>query len=82
MFDIWSINVFLIGMIVGIVIGFIIYALRFYRLPVGVIVVDVSEPDNDPYLYLNISKDDLYNIINKKVVTLEVNRITTSDSQK
>lgn len=57
-----------IGFILG---GFFMYALSGGEA-IGTLRIDASDPDDGPYLFLELSKD-LNHIRNKKYVTLKVN---------
>lgn len=60
--------IFVIGIFVGCVIALSIFRMR----SVGSIRVDTSDPDDGPYLFLELSKD-IDEIYRKKYVTLKVN---------
>lgn len=60
--------VLFIGFLLG---GFYMYALSGGE-PIGTLRIDTSDPDDGPYLFLELSKD-LNRIRNKKYVTLKVN---------
>lgn len=60
--------IFVIGIFVGCVIALPIFRMR----SVGSIRVDTSDPDDGPYLFLELSKD-IDEIYRKKYVTLKVN---------
>lgn len=62
------ITVFVIGVLVGRVFTIIIARIN----SVGSLRVDTSEPDDNPYLFLELSKDTNC-IFRKKYITLKIN---------
>jgi hypothetical protein len=56
----------------GLLVGFIITCLIFRGLLVGSLRVDNSDPDEEPYLFLELHKG-VNEISNKKYVLLKVN---------
>ena len=65
-----------ISYIVGVVMGSIITNIyRHKKTASGTIKVNTDDPDG-PYLFLELSKEDLDNIVNKKQVVLDVKNIS------
>ena len=64
----WSIIVGLLGLVVGFIFG--IYAV-YHRLKVGTLRVDQSDPFDEPYLFLELSKPVNY-VMGRKVVVMDV----------
>ena len=62
-------EVFAAGVIVGVMIGLLLVL----RLKVGVIRVVVDDPTEDPYLFLELSRDAV-NITRKKYVLMKVDQ--------
>lgn len=62
-------EVFAAGVIVGVMIGLLLVL----RLKVGVIRVVVDDPTEDPYLFLELSRDTS-NITRKKYVLMKVDQ--------
>lgn len=60
--------IFCIGILVGCVITLSIFRMR----SVGSLRIDTSDPDDGPYLFLELSKD-VGAVYQKKYVTLKVN---------
>ncbi len=59
---------FVLGVLVGRVFTIIIARIN----SVGSLRVDTSDPDDNPYLFLELSKDTNY-VFRKKYITLKVN---------
>ena len=57
---------------IGFAIGCLATALIFREFIVGTLRIDTSDPDDVPYMFLELSKD-LRAIIHKKYVVLKVN---------
>ena len=64
----WFIMVGLLGLVVGFIFG--VYAV-YHRLKVGTLRVDQSDPFDEPYLFLELSKPVNY-VMCRKVVIMEV----------
>ena len=65
-----------VSYIVGVVMGSIITnTYRHKKTASGTIKVNTDDPDG-PYLFLELSKEDLDNIVNKKQVVLDVKNIS------
>lgn len=64
--------IFTIGLIAGIVVGSIATNLIFQRSKVGTLRVDRSDPEDDPYLFLELDKG-VGDITAKHQVLLKVN---------
>ena len=58
--------------IVGILIGMLIAVIEFRKLIAGTLRVDQSDPDDQPYLFLEISQEP-NRAFNKKHIILKVN---------
>ncbi|GHU48027.1 hypothetical protein FACS1894120_6360 [Clostridia bacterium] len=62
----------LIALVIGVLIGCILMTVIFRTKVIGTLRVDCSDPDDNPYLFLELSKSvDI--IYHKKYVTLKVN---------
>lgn len=61
---------YLVLVLVGVGIGTIITTFRTYKKPVGTLRVDHS--DDEPYLFLEVSRDAIYKIVKMDQVTLNV----------
>lgn len=64
----WFIMVGLLGLILGFIFG--VYAV-YHRLKVGNLRVDQSDPFDEPYLFLELSKPVNY-VMGRKVVVMDV----------
>lgn len=64
----WFIMVGLLGFVVGFIFG--VYAV-YQRLKVGTLRVDQSDPFDEPYLFLELSKPVNY-VMGRKVVAMDV----------
>ncbi len=60
--------IFGIGILVGVVCSLIVICTK----SVGSLRIDTSDPDDGPYLFLELSKD-IGNIYKKKYVTIRIN---------
>lgn len=60
--------IFVIGILIGCVISLSIFRMR----SVGSLRIDTSDPDDGPYLFLELSKD-VSVVYQKRYVTLKVN---------
>lgn len=58
--------------VIGIFVGYVIALLIFRTRSVGSLRIDTSDPDDGPYLFLELSKD-MDVVYQKKYVTLRVN---------
>lgn len=56
---------------IGIVVGILIGAILFRRRPVGNLRVDHSDPTSGPYLFLELGTD-VGTVVRKKYVTFKV----------
>lgn len=61
-----------IGMLVGFLIGLLIARFIFKDKPVGSLRVDQSDPDSEPYLFLELDYDGAEAIYKKRYVRLRV----------
>lgn len=59
------------GVVIGILIGFVLGWAVCHRKPVGRLRVDHSDPSDPPYLFLELSTD-VGHILRKKYVVLRV----------
>lgn len=57
---------------IGIFIGVVLTVLLFRKNMVGTLLVNTSDPDDAPYLFLELSKD-VSDVTNKRYVVLKVN---------
>ena len=63
----------LLSLVVGLVFGVVIGKSSAKETPVGTLRADVSDPDEPPYLFLQLPPTtDPYKLIRKKRVTLDV----------
>lgn len=64
----------ILALIIGIVVGFIIAAFKFQKWadPVGTLRIDKSDPDDKPYLFLELT-DNIDKVYRNKYVTFKVN---------
>lgn len=66
----------IIGFMVGLLCSYIAYRIKSsHNEPVGDLRIDTSDPNDNPYLFLELSKDLSY-VRHKKYVTLKVNTIS------
>lgn len=64
----WFIMVGVLGLIVGFIFGINVV---YYFLKVGTLRVDQSDPFDEPYLFLELSKSVNY-VMGRKVVVMDV----------
>lgn len=62
--------VIIMGCILSAIIGFVMGVTRHHK-PVGTLRVDRSDPDDNPYLFLELSEDPS-KLPNQKYITLKV----------
>lgn len=63
----------IIGVVLGVVIGCVIGRFVYRSKPIGNLRIDTSDPDDGPYLFLELSSESTPNLLKlKKYVTLEV----------
>lgn len=60
----------IIAFLAGVLIGTIIYAIAVKTASVGTLRIDQSDPDDSPYLFLELK--DVNTIFSKKYVTMKV----------
>lgn len=66
----------IIAFLAGFLCGFAVSCIKSSRKePVGDLRIDTSDPDDNPYLFLELSKD-LNFVRRKKYITLKVNTIS------
>lgn len=63
---------FVIGLLMGILIGYWFSVVIRRRSIVGSLRIDTSDPDDSPYLFLELSKD-VNEVYRRKHIMLEVN---------
>lgn len=61
----------IIAFLVGVLIGTIIYAIAVKTASVGTLRIDQSDPEDSPYLFLELNKN-ITVISSKKYVTMKV----------
>ena len=61
----------LIVFLIGVLLGMAIYAYAYKTIPVGILRVDRSDPNDQPYMFLELKKP-VSEFSKKKYVTLEV----------
>lgn len=66
-----STAIIIIECIISALIGFVI-GINHHHKPVGTLRVDQSDPDDNPYLFLELSEDPK-KLPNQKYITLKVN---------
>lgn len=62
----------IIVFLAGVLIGTIIYAIAVKTASIGTLRIDQSDPDDSPYLFLELDKNVVY-ISSKKYVIMKVN---------
>lgn len=63
----------IIAFLVGVLIGTILYAIAMKTASVGTLRIDQSDPEDSPYLFLELKKN-VNNIASNKYVIMEVKR--------
>lgn len=63
----------IIAFLLGVLIGTIIYAIAVKTASVGTLRIDQSDPEDSPYLFLELNKN-VHIITSKKYVTMKVER--------
>lgn len=63
----------IIAFLVGVLVGTILYAISIKTASVGTLRIDQSDPDDSPYLFLELKKN-VGNIASHKYVIMEVKR--------
>lgn len=66
-----GIIIFLVGILVGIVVGIILGTINEHKNAIGNLRVDHSDPDSQPYLFLELKKG-VPSVMNERYVTLRV----------
>ena len=61
----------IIAFLAGVLIGTIIYAIAVKTASVGTLRIDQSDPEDSPYLFLELKKN-VHTISSKKYVIMEV----------
>ena len=61
----------IIAFLVGVLIGTILYAIAMKTASVGTLRIDQSDPEDSPYLFLELKKN-VNNIASNKYVIMEV----------
>ena len=61
----------IIAFLVGVLIGTIIYAIAVKTASIGTLRIDQSDPEDSPYLFLELNKN-ITVISSKKYVTMKV----------
>ena len=62
----------IIAFVVGMVAGMAVMFFAFREKPVGALRIDSSDPDDGPYMFLELSSDPRM-VMRKKRIVLEVN---------
>ena len=62
----------LIVNVIGVIVGSIVTQIILRVKSVGTMRIDTSDPEDGPYLFLELTKDVLY-VKRKKYITLKVN---------
>lgn len=62
----------LIWLLVGILIGLLVSRFIFKDKPIGSLRVDQSDPDSEPYLFLELDQGGMNDIYKKQSVRLRV----------
>lgn len=63
----------IIAFLVGVLIGTILYAISIKTASVGTLRIDQSDPEDSPYLFLELKKN-VNNIASNKYVIMKVKR--------
>ena len=63
----------IIAFLVGVLIGTILYAIAMKTASVGTLRIDQSDPEDSPYLFLELKKN-VNNIASNKYVIMKVKR--------
>ena len=63
----------IIAFLVGVLIGTILYAIAIKTASVGTLRIDQSDPEDSPYLFLELKKN-VNNIASNKYVIMKVKR--------
>lgn len=61
---------FLIGCIIGFILGYVTAKKKYSKEPIGTLRIDHSDPDDGPYLFLELSSDP-GNIKHGEIVTMK-----------
>lgn len=62
-----------IGICLGFAIGLVVSRFKYTSKPIGNLRIDNSDPDDGPYLFLELSSDSTPSVLKlKKYVTLKV----------
>lgn len=59
--------------VVGVIFGGILVRTLHQPKTVGSLRIDNSDPDSEPYLFLELTRANVYDIYNQKYVTFDVN---------
>ena len=62
----------LLAWLVGLIGGFVVFKTTKKDKPVGTLRIDTSDPDDGPYLFLELASDPR-TLMGRKTVTLDVN---------
>ncbi len=65
----------LIWLLVGILIGLLVSRFIFNDKPIGSLRVDQSDPDSEPYLFLELDQGGMNDIYKKQSVRLRVKKL-------
>lgn len=63
---------FVLGIWVGVMIGAVIHAFLSCRKPVGTIKVDIADPEDPPYFFLEMEKSGYDDVMKGNDVLLKV----------
>ena len=72
--DYWTLGlIFVVGIIVGVIAGRIFTKKSSVDEPLGTLVIDRSDPDDGPYMFLEIgNRENVAVIMRQEAVTLKV----------
>lgn len=73
--------IYVVLLLAGFLLGLLVGRFIFWSKPVGSLRVDCSDPEDGPYLYLNLPKPPAQSIGNKSYISLWV-YFTNGVSQK
>ena len=60
-----------IALFIGVIVGMIIYSVVAKQKSIGCLVIDRSDPDDEPYLFLELEKS-IYQFQDKKYITMKL----------
>ena len=72
--DYWTLGlIFVVGVVIGVIIGCMVRKKPSTSEPLGTLVIDRSDPDDGPYMFLEIgNRENVAVIMRQEAVTLKV----------